>query len=55
MECRKGNNLSVHDCTAQEGDAEEGGAGVLEHLDPPVVVDKEDCDQAAQGAEHGNA
>ena len=45
-------NLGVHDSTAHEGDAEEGGAGVLEDLHFSVVVDKEDGDQAAHGAEY---
>ena len=48
-------NLGVHDCTPHEGDAEEGGAGVLKDLDLPVVVDKEDGDEAAHGAEYRDA
>ena len=52
---KKKNNLSVHDCTAQKRDAEKCRTGVLEHFDPLIVVHQEDGDEAAQGAEHGDA
>ena len=45
----------VHDCTAQKCDAEKCRTGVLKHFDPSIVVHKEDGDEAAQGAEHGDA
>ena len=48
-------NLGVHNSTAHESDAEEGWAGILKDLDLPVVVDKEDGDEAAHGAEYRDA
>ena len=46
------NHLCVHDCTAHKRDAEKCRTGVLEHLDPPIVIHEEDGDEAAEGAEH---
>ena len=45
----------VHDAAADEGEGEEGGAAVLEHLHPAVGVDQTDGDQARHGAEQGDA
>ena len=50
----KKDDLCVHDCTAHKCDAEKCRTGVLEDFDPPIVVHKEDGDDAAQGAEHGD-
>ena len=46
--------LPVHDSTSNQCQTEKCWTGVLEHLDLPVVDDKEDGDNAGDGTEEGD-
>ena len=41
----------VHHTAANQGEPEEGWTGIFEHLELPVVDDKEDGDQAGDRTE----
>ena len=51
LECK----VPVHDTAANQSESKKGWTGELEHLELPVADDKEDGDQAGDGAEQRHA
>ena len=47
--------VPVHDTAANQSESKKGWTGELEHLELPVADDKEDGDQAGDGAEQRHA